>query len=127
MKKILLFAVVATALISFTQINKDKVVLRDIDGTLLKSYPVVDKADKTVTFTVDKNTSVSSAVIDGKFKVFLVENGSSDEAKEYSLKIKGAKLSFDNYFEANYDVAGKNSVSASAKMLPDEPSFIIEE
>lgn len=126
MKKILLFAVLAIALVSFTQINTNKVVLRDIDGTLLKSYPVVDKSDKTVTFTVDKNTSVSSAVIDGKFKVFLVENGSSNNAKKHTLEIKGNKgISFDNYFEASFDVASMSSTSKSTSVLPDRPSFII--
>lgn len=125
MKKILLFAVLAIALVSFTQINTNKVVLRDIDGTLLKSYPVVNKSDKSVTFTVDKNTSVSSAVIDGKFKIFLVENGSSNKAQKHTLKIKGKKgLSFDNYFETSFDVASSSEI-ASSTMMPDRPIWII--
>ena len=75
MRKVILAMSMVFLLVSFTNIDDQKVILKDIDGTLLQSYAVIDKTENTVTFTVDANTTVSSSVIDGEFKIFLVENG----------------------------------------------------
>ena len=110
MRKVILVLSMVFLLVSFTNIDDQKVILKDIDGTLLESYAVVDKAERTVTFTVDANTTVSSSVIDGEFKIFLVENGTSSETSSYTLNIEGENgLSFDSYFEQSMDLAGQGT------------------
>ena len=113
MRKVILVLSMVFLLVSFTNIDDQKVILKDIDGTLLESYAVVDKAERTVTFTVDANTTVSSSVIDGEFKIFLVENGTSSETSSYTLGVEGdGRFSFDNYFLTSMDVASLNELSA---------------
>lgn len=113
MRKVLLALSMVFLLVSYTNIDDQKIILKDIDGTLLQSYAVIDKEQNTITFTVDANTTVSSSVIDGEFKIFLVENGNSSSTSEYTLNFSDAKLvSFDNYFEGTFDIAAANSLSA---------------
>ena len=112
MRKVILVLSMVFLLVSFTNIDDQKVILKDIDGTLLESYAVVDKAENTVTFTVDANTTVSSSVIDGEFKIFLVENGTSSETSSYTLNIEGeGNLSFNNYFDQAFDLASSQESS----------------
>lgn len=106
MRKALLAISAVFLLASFANNTSKNTILKDIDGTLLQSYAVINNADHTVTFTVDANTTVTSSVIDGEFRIFLLENGNSNTNISYTLNTKEAKtLSFDNYFEANFDVA----------------------
>ena len=113
MRKVILAMSMVFLLVSFTNIDDQKVILKDIDGTLLQSYVVVDNVEKTITFTVDANTTVSSSVIDGEFKIFLVENGTSSETSSYTLEVEGdGRFSFDNYFLTSMDVASLNELSA---------------
>ena len=113
MRKVILVLSMVFLLVSFTNIDDQKVILKDIDGTLLQSYAVIDEAENTVTFTVDANTTVSSSVIDGEFKIFLVENGTSSETSSYTLDVEGdGRFSFDNYFLTSMDVASLNELSA---------------
>lgn len=128
MKKVLLLsAVVVLALASFTTINNQKTVLKDIEGTLLESYVVVDKAEKKVTFSVDANTTVASSVIDDELRIFLVENGSSDAVVEHTLTTKEASsLSFDSYFEASADVASNGLGSAAFIDKQKKPRTVME-
>ena len=106
MRKVILVLSMVFLLVSFTNIDDQKTILRDIDGTLLQSYAVIDNDLNTITFTVDANTTVSSSVIDGESKIFLVENGTSNETTTYTLNVEGnGSLSFDHYFENNFDVA----------------------
>lgn len=110
MRKTLLVLSMVFVFVSFTKIDDQKIILKDIDGTLLHSYAVIDQEQNTITFTVDANTTVSSSVIDGEFKIFLVENGTSNETSTHTLNVEGnGSLSFDSYFESSYDVASVNS------------------
>lgn len=127
MKKLLLATVVALALVSFTKVDNTKTILKDVDGTLLESYVVVDDKAKTITFKVDGTTSVSSAVINDELKIFLVENGSSNIVKEHVVKLEGnGKLSFDSYFESNFDVAQSSESSLAKAAVIERPAVIIK-
>ena len=128
MRKVILVLSMVFLLVSFTNIDDQKVILKDIDGTLLQSYAVIDEAENTVTFTVDANTTVSSSVIDGEFKIFLVENGTSNETSSYTLNIEGnGSLSFDNYFEGSFDVASLDSFGSSTMLVAKKPIKEIEQ
>ncbi len=106
MRKAILALCALVLLASFANDTSNKTILKDIDGTLLESFVVLDHDANTVTFTVDSNTSVSSAVIDGEFKIFLIENGNSGKNVSITLKASdGQTVSFDHFFEASYDVA----------------------
>ncbi len=126
MRKVILALSMVFLLVSFTNIDDQKVILKDIDGTLLESYAVVDEVQNTITFTVDANTTVSSSVIDGEYKIFLVENGTSNETTTYTLNIEGnGSLSFDSYFESNFDVASLQGALA-LKVKAGKPRVITD-
>ena len=127
MRKVLLVLSMVFLLVSFTNIDDQKIILKDIDGTLLQSYAVIDKEQKTITFTVDANTTVSSSVIDGEYKIFLVENGTSSETSTYTLKVEGnGNLSFDNYFESSFDVAANAGLSEIRRIRKGKPATVVE-
>ncbi|MDJ0646590.1 MAG: hypothetical protein QNJ57_11465 [Flavobacteriaceae bacterium] len=128
MRKVLLVLSMVFLLVSFTNIDDQKIILKDIDGTLLQSYAVIDNEQNTITFTVDANTTVSSSVIDGEFKIFLVENGNSNETATYTLNVEGnGSLSFDSYFEAGFDVASADDLfTAFAAKKGNKPRFTKE-
>ena len=69
--------------------NTTTKVLTDIEGTLLKSAPIMENSNGefTVTFTVDKNVIVSSSLIGDSNEIFLLENGVSNEVKSITLDI----------------------------------------
>ena len=100
-----IFAVVLLA--SFATDKKERTILKDIDGTLLQSYVVVDNTNNTVTFETDANTTVSSSIINGEFKVFLIENGNSDTTVSHTL-------SFDNIKEISFDLGFSEPANFSA-------------
>ena len=124
MKKITLTLVSALVvlLVSFTAnfTNTKTVVLDDIDGTLLKTAPVVENnnGDVTVTFAVDQNVVVSQALVGDSNEIFLVENGTSNEVKTVTLDLQMVNgkvaTSFNNIFENNYDVASSEALLNAA-------------
>jgi ACT domain-containing protein len=91
--------------------NNTVMVLTDIEGTLLEEAPVIENndGDFTVTFTVDENVIISSALIGESNEIFLVENGNSEQSKTVTLGLQevNGKVStaFNNIYENNYDVA----------------------
>lgn len=126
MRKAVLAVCAVLLLASFANDTGNKTILKDIDGTLLESYVVIDDNANTVTFTVDANTSVSSSVINGEFKVFLLENGNSGKNVSVTLNMQDVKnISFDHYFEASYDVAsGEEMLSTMAFVKTKKPERI---
>ena len=127
MRKVILVLSMVFLLVSFTNIDDQKVILKDIDGTLLQSYVVVDNAEKTITFTVDANTTVSSSVIDGEFKIFLVENGTSSETSSYTLEIEGnGEISFDSYILSNATVASLDNAGVGMMLIAKRPTATVE-
>ena len=126
MRKALLAVCAVLLLASFANDTSNKTILKDIDGTLLQSFVVVDNNEKTVTFATDANTTVSSSVIDGEYKIFLIENGTSGTTVSHTLKLEEMRaLSFDHYFESNYDIASGEEM-VSLRMVTKRPVLIDE-
>jgi len=109
MRKIILALSVVFVLASFTNNTNKTVVLRDIDGTLLQSYPVIEQinGEYTVTFTVDAATIVTSNTDENGTHIYLVSNGNSNSTATHSVSFNSASLDFNNYLENNLDVASQ--------------------
>ena len=128
MRKALLAVCAVLFLASFASDTSNKTILKDIDGTLLQSYVVVDGNEKTVTFTTDANTTVSSSVINGEFKIFLIENGTSGTTVSHTLTYDGVNVvSFDHYFETSYDVASGEDTMLALRSSKQRPVFVKED
>jgi len=96
--------------------NSSSIVLSDYQGTLLESAPVMENnnGDVKVTFTVDQNVLVSSALIGDSNEIFLVENGDSNSSKTVTLDLEPVngkvETAFNNIYESNYDVAAMDAL-----------------
>ena len=96
--------------------NSSSVILSDYQGTLLESAPVLENndGDVKVTFTVDQNVLVSSALIGSSNEIFLVENGDSNSSKTVTLDLQPVdgkvQTAFNNIYESNYDVAAMDAL-----------------
>ena len=90
--------------------------LNDIEGTLLEKAPVIENnnGDFTVTFTVDQNVIVSSALVGTSNEIFLVENGDSQQSKTVTLGLQSVngkvETGFNNIYENSYDVAAMDAL-----------------
>ncbi len=107
MRKIVLALSVVFVLASFTNDTDKTIVLKDIDGTLLQSYPVIQKinGEFTVTFTVDANTIVTSNVDENGTHFHLVAIGNSNSTATHTLTFNPGYIDFNHYFESSMDVA----------------------
>ena len=110
--------------------NRTTKVLTDFEGTLLEAAPVMENnnGDVSVTFTVDKNVIVSSALIGSSNEIFLIENGDSDQSKIVTLELQPVngkvETAFNNIYESNYDVASMDAMLSTSE--PDRrPKGII--
>ena len=96
--------------------NTTTTVLNDIEGTLLEKAPVIENnnGDFTVTFTVDQNVIVSSALVGTSNEIFLVENGDSQQSKTVTLGLQSVngkvEAGFNNIYENSYDVAAMDAL-----------------
>ena len=110
--------------------NSKSTVLANFEGTLLESAPVVqnNNGDVSVTFTVDKNVLVSSALIGSSNEIFLVENGDSESLKTVTLDLHEVdgkvETAFNNIYEKNYDVASMDAL-LNAKEPERRPKGVI--
>ncbi len=118
MKNFTIAIALLLVLASFTTnlTNSKSVVLADYEGTLLESAPVLQSVDGdySVTFTVEDNVIVSSALIGTSNEIFLVENGDSDQLKTVTLDLESVdgkvEAAFNNIYEKNYDVAAMDAL-----------------
>lgn len=118
MKNFTIAIAVLLVMASFTTnlTNSSSTVLGDFEGTLLESAPVMENnnGDVTVTFTVDENVLVSSALIGTSNEIFLVENGDSQSSKTVTLDLQPVNgmvnTAFNNIYESNYDVAAMDAL-----------------
>lgn len=118
MKKFTLAVAILLVMASFTtNFNNTKtMVLTDIEGTLLKTSPVIENnnGDFTVTFTVDQNVIVSSSLIGESNEIFLMENGNSNLSKTLTVSLQPVNgkvaTAFNNIYNTNYDVASLNTL-----------------
>jgi len=96
--------------------NRTTKVLTDFEGTLLEAAPVMENnnGDVSVTFTVDKNVIVSSALIGSSNEIFLIENGDSDQSKIVTLELQPVngkvETAFNNIYESNYGVSSMDAL-----------------
>ena len=124
MRKIILALSVVFVLASFTNNTNKTVVLKDIDGSLLQSYAVINQevnGEFTVTFTVDANTIVTSNVDENGTHVHLVANGTSNQTATHSLTFNAGYIDFNNYFEGNMDVASLDDGKAVTVTYSKKP------
>ena len=118
MKNFTIAIALLLVLASFTTnlTNTTSAVLTDYEGTLLESAPVVENndGDVKVTFTVDQNVMVSSALIGSSNEIFLVENGDSQSLKTITLDLQPVngkvETAFNHIYESNYDVAAVDAL-----------------
>jgi len=118
MKNFTIAVAVLLVMASFTTnfTNTTTKVLSDFEGTLLEAAPVMENnnGEVSVTFTVDENVLVSSALIGNSNEIFLVENGDSDLSKTVTLDLQSVNGSvnaaFNNIYESNYDVASMDAL-----------------
>jgi len=118
MKNFTIAIALLLVLASFTTnlTNTSSTVLTDYEGTLLESAPVLENndGDVKVTFTVDENVLVSSALIGSSNEIFLVENGDSQSLKTITLDLQPVngkvETAFNNIYESNYDVAAVDAL-----------------
>lgn len=107
MKKILLALGFVILLSAFTNNSNEPIVLTDIEGTLLQSYPIIENLDQahTITFTVNAGTIVTSTVENGITHINLIENGTVNNTVQHKITFETENIDFNNYFDSNYDVA----------------------
>ncbi len=118
MKNFTLAIAVLLVMASFTTnlTNSKSTVLSDFEGTLLESAAVLENnnGDVSVTFTVDENVLVSSALVGSSNEIFLVENGDSNSSKTVTLNLQPVdgkvETAFNNIYESNYDVAAMDAL-----------------
>jgi hypothetical protein len=123
MKNFTIAIALLLVLASFTTnlTNTSSTVLTDYEGTLLEAAPVLENndGDVKVTFTVDENVMVSSALIGSSNEIFLVENGDSQSLKTITLDLQPVngrvETAFNNIYESNYDVAAMDALLNAAE------------
>jgi hypothetical protein len=123
MKNFTIAIALMLVLASFTTnlTNTSSTVLADYEGTLLESAPVLENnnGDVKVTFTVEENVMVSSALIGSSNEIFLVENGDSQSLKTITLDLEPVngkvETAFNNIYESNYDVAAMDALLNAAE------------
>ena len=114
MKKLLLSFVAILFLASFTAVN-DPITLKDIDGTLLKSYVTLKAVNHqfTATFKVDANTLVTSFTDNEGTHIYLVENGHSGINVEHTITFSSKSIDFDSYFNSGANIASTDGALSS--------------
>ncbi len=126
MRKLLLALSAVLVLASFTSNPNKTTILKDIDGTLLQSFPVIEQVngEYTVTFTVDAMTVVTSNTDTEGTNINLVENGTSGITTTYSLKVTKS-VGFINYQESNFDIASGENMYAESLVKKVKPPRIL--
>jgi len=126
MRKLLLAVSAVLVLASFTNNTTKTTILKDIDDTLLQSFPVVEQVngEYTVTFAVDAMTVVTSSTDAKGTHINLIENGVSNNTVTHTLTVTAGNLGFDSYFESTIDIASnENMIAQSVKK--DKPHVLI--
>ena len=116
MRKLILALSVVFVLASFTNNTNNTIVIKDIDGTLLQSFPIIEKeinGDFTVIFTVDAKTIVTSNVDKDGTHIHLVANGNSNSTASHTLTISAGNIDFNNYFESSMDITSIDGAIAT--------------
>lgn len=117
MRKLILALGTVLVLASFTNNPKKTIVLKDIDGTLLKSYVTINEVngEYIATFSVDANTVVTTKTMNNETHVYLVENGNAGVNVTHSLRFDANTIDFSHYFDSGA-IASFNDLSTSHKV-----------
>ncbi|RPE00163.1 hypothetical protein EGM88_02555 [Aureibaculum marinum] len=128
MRKLVLALSAVLVLTSFTSSTKNTTILKDIDGTLLQSYPVIKALDGsyTITFTVNANTIVTTNAKGNLTHINLIENGFSNKMSTHTVIFTTKGVDFNSYFESNFDVASVDEVVFSRRVRNGKPKKLME-
>jgi hypothetical protein len=129
MRKIILALSVVFVMASFTNDTNKTIVLKDIDGTLLQSYPVIEKinGEFTVTFTVDANTIVTSNVDEDGTHLHLIANGNSNSTATHTVTFNAGNIDFNHYLKSGFDVASVDGGSSTDVVVLKRPKELVWE
>ena len=118
MRKFLLAVSAVLVLSSFTNNTNKKIVLKDIEGTLLQSFPIIEQqnGEYTITFTTDAATVVTSNVTKSGTHIHLIANGSSNALATHTIVVNTKYVDFSHYFEGNMDVASLDEMALSTSV-----------
>lgn len=127
MRKLLLALCAVLVLASFTNNTNKTIILKDIDGTLLKSFPVIEQinGEYTITFSVDAMTVVTSNTEAKVTNINLVENGQSGINTTYTLKLNKG-VGFTNYMAGNLNFASGENMYAELMKREKPPVILME-
>ncbi|MDY7394447.1 hypothetical protein UMM65_04280 [Aureibaculum sp. 2210JD6-5] len=128
MRKLVLALSAVLVLASFTNSTNKTTILKDIDGTLLQSYPVIETIDGNhkITFAVNANTIVTSNVVDNQTHINLVENGFSNKIVTHTITFSTSSVDFNNFFESNFDVASNEDDAPARRIRKGKPKKLME-
>ena len=128
MRKLVLALSAVLVLASFTNSTNNTIILKDIDGTLLQSYPVIETIDGNykITFTVNANTIVTSNIDKNETHINLVENGFSNKVVSHTITFNTSSIDFNSYFDSNFDVASADEATFSRRIRKGKPKKLME-
>ena len=128
MRKLVLALSAVLVLASFTDSTNKTIILKDIDGTLLQSYPVIETIDGTykVTFAVSANTVVSSTINQNETHINLIENGFSNKMVTHTITFDTSSVDFNSFFESNFDIASNEDEAPPKKTRKKKPKYLME-
>ncbi len=128
MRKMLLALSAVLVLSSFTNNTNEKIVLKDIEGTLLQSFPIIkhQNGEYTITFTVDASTVVTSNIDNDNTHIHLIANGSSNTLATHTIVLNTKNVDFNHYFEGNADVASLDGMSKSTSVRTRPRGQVLE-
>ncbi|MBJ2174997.1 hypothetical protein JBL43_12165 [Aureibaculum sp. A20] len=128
MRKFVLALSAVLVLASFTNSTKKTTILKDIDGTLLQSYPVIETLDGKyeITFTVNANIIVTSNVNENQTHINLIENGFSNKVVTHTITFETSSIDFNSFFESTFDVASIEDDAPYSRIKRGKPKKLME-
>jgi len=129
MRKLLLAVSAVLVLASFTNNANKTIILKDIDGTLLQSFPVIEQVNNEyiITFTVDAMTVVTSNVDTEGTHINLIDNGNSGNTITHTLTFDKGAIDFNSFVKANFDLASTSDMYVTAYVKKKhKPNVIIQ-
>jgi len=128
MRKLVLALSAVLVLASFTDSTKKTTILKDIEGTLLESYPVIEEVDGNykITFAVNANTIVTSNIKENQTHINLVENGFSNKIVAHTINFSTSSVDFNTFFESNFDIASNEDEAPARRIKKGKPKKLME-
>jgi len=126
MKKLLLAFCALLLLASFSDDTNKTITLKDIEGTLLGSYPIIKQINDKyiIAFNVDATTVVSSNTDSKGTHIYLVENGNSNMVVTHTMTFNSGYIDFNSYFESKFDIALIDENMSASSYMARKPYYI---